>query len=534
MLRCPSCGKIIFKKTRYCPSCNTDLWEAEADSRMDDPSALMEEAYLLFQRGDEDKAGVWASRAITAIMNDGENVSFARLRRAVRELAGIYEGESEPVADETMIDALDYLEERAEASGDERYLDETAALRDRVSKLNPDAAPVTEQSLDLAWQRDYWKLPLPESVTDTPDYAGFVPDLTQTHGLSLTEMAFFQYLQFGRVSSVMEGMTGDDTGYLDAVFPADTVTPQQAGPAAEVLKLLMSSLSPAGYAALKRLYRRENPDGWSADLGTLRSVCQAAAQQVGLFPEELFFTALVTPLLSMPGSYGSEAYSAAEPGIRRILNLSSCCREGNFSFLHPAAEEEVTAEPEFVSAPSGQLAEAETLHVEDGGELRLPHPSEIVEAGTAEEEALAEESAGQAAAEDRPADAPSEAEQKKSGEEQRREDEAYCRQLLQTFTSEYCVMYGILEYQAAEEYRQSKRELYKQLLSQAAANGLSIACRDEARNWFSADNGYESDPGFAKYYTQILSMRGLNYKIVSYVAELKGVEMKVPGIGDGE
>ena len=504
MFRCPSCGKWTLKRGRYCPSCHADLWEAEAVKRLENPSALMEEAAALMKRGEEEKAGVWASMAVTEMMNEGESVSFARLRRAVRELARIYEGSGGPVADETMADALDYLEERAEQSGEEQYTEEVTRLREQLTDLYPEAAPVTEKSLNLAWERDTWKLPMPESLTEQSDYSGFTPDLTQTKGLSVIEMAYFQYLQFPQVCAVLEGRAGDNASFLRALFPQDTIPPEDAGPAAPVLEALMEHLSPAGYAAWKRLYRKDAPESFAADLSDLRSACQSAAQDVGLFPEELMFTALMTPLLALPGAQGRAVYEAVEPGVQRLLHLRSSCLTGSFGFLHPAEQAGSAAEPAF--SPAGEdtgekAGEEQTLSAPQPEEEKKPAPQE---------------------------------DPQQAAERRKIEDAVYGRQLLQTFTSEFCALYGVLEYEAALACRLPQRGMYRKLLAQAAGSGLSLACRDEARNWFSGDNGYESDPGYARFYTQILSMRGLNYPIVSFVRDLKDVQMKVPGIPDEE
>ena len=118
----------------------------------------------------------------------------------------------------------------------------------------------------------------------------------------------------------------------------------------------------------------------------------------------------------------------------------------------------------------------------------------------------------------------------RTGEGAEREEE-YRRQLLQTLATEYCNLYGELEYLAADRLR-AKQESYVRYLESAAGNGLSLACSETARNLFYGENGYDTDMEAAKFYTVILKMRGLLYPIVKSVEQIRDLKVRIPGIDE--
>ncbi len=110
-------------------------------------------------------------------------------------------------------------------------------------------------------------------------------------------------------------------------------------------------------------------------------------------------------------------------------------------------------------------------------------------------------------------------------------DSEYRKQLLQTLATEYCNLYGVLEYLAADLSR-GRQSFYVRFLESAAGNGLSFACAETARNLFYGENGYDTDMEAAKFYTVILKMRELYYPIVDSVEQIRDLKVRIPGMDE--
>ncbi|MBR3642594.1 MAG: hypothetical protein IKN57_03705 [Parasporobacterium sp.] len=316
MRRCGACGKWVFGKERICPNCQADLWEAEASKKLSRPFMLMEDAENLFLKGEEEKAGVFALAAMNAILEGERKPSFDRMQEAVDILSDMYSEAESIVPDELMSDALDYLEDLAQARGNEEDVEEVNALRERVVGVVPDFSRQVKEGL-LPYQDGGWRLPLPETVMRFRDDAAFAPDLTRTKGLSMMETGYMFYQsQAQGVSIIRRGGTKQEL--MAAVFSANGLSPEYAGPVADVFVSLLQGIQAAGANAYRMMSKEPKNAG---NVRLLQTACSAAAQEIGLFPEELFFLALAAPFLEYEGSLNETVYAAMEPGLRRILQI---------------------------------------------------------------------------------------------------------------------------------------------------------------------------------------------------------------------
>lgn len=344
MKRCGVCRKWYFGERRYCPNCQADLWYQEANERIKDCAGLMEYAGKLFQDGKEEKAAVMAQSAMEEMLKPEREIPLRQLESAVKTLEELYSGEKGLIPDELMEDALDYLEERAEACGDEACKKSLEEMRRQIGGWIPEARNVEPEDMGLPFLRKFWKLPSPETVIHASE-GDFDADLTKTKGLSLTEICYFFFRRAKQAMPIVKELSersaaiqqedeADEELFqiadrlLSVIFLEVLMKRESAGPAVDVFWRLMSRFSPDGQCALMALY---GDDFSEKTIETVRAACEKAAQEVGLFPETLFFNALLCPMLCRDEKEVEAIYDAMEPGMRNLLGIieesQKKCRE---------------------------------------------------------------------------------------------------------------------------------------------------------------------------------------------------------------
>ena len=94
--------------------------------------------------------------------------------------------------------------------------------------------------------------------------------------------------------------------------------------------------------------------------------------------------------------------------------------------------------------------------------------------------------------------------------------------------AEYCGMYGLGEYLLGLA-AQTDQELYLDAMDQAAGNGITLAAEEMMRSYFYGRRGCEVQPGYAKFYSRLVSLRHVASSISDAVEGVEGLEMLVPG-----
>ena len=94
--------------------------------------------------------------------------------------------------------------------------------------------------------------------------------------------------------------------------------------------------------------------------------------------------------------------------------------------------------------------------------------------------------------------------------------------------AEYCGMYGVGEYLLGLA-AQTDQELYLDAMDQAAGNGITLAAEEMMRSYFYGRRGCEVQPGYAKFYSRLVSLRHVASSISDAVEGVEGLEMLVPG-----
>lgn len=94
--------------------------------------------------------------------------------------------------------------------------------------------------------------------------------------------------------------------------------------------------------------------------------------------------------------------------------------------------------------------------------------------------------------------------------------------------AEYCGLYGVGEYRMALD-AQADPELYLDAMDQAAGNGITQAAEEMMRSYFYGRHGCEIQPGYAKFYSRLVSLRHVTSSISDAVEGVEGLEMMVPG-----
>lgn len=94
--------------------------------------------------------------------------------------------------------------------------------------------------------------------------------------------------------------------------------------------------------------------------------------------------------------------------------------------------------------------------------------------------------------------------------------------------AEYCGLYGAGEYRMGLE-AQADPEIYLDAMDQASGNGITLASEEMMRSYFYGRNGCEVQPGYAKFYSRLVSLRHVVSSISDAVEGVEGLEMLVPG-----
>ena len=94
--------------------------------------------------------------------------------------------------------------------------------------------------------------------------------------------------------------------------------------------------------------------------------------------------------------------------------------------------------------------------------------------------------------------------------------------------AEYCAMYGAGEYSMGLEV-EADAELFLDAMDQAAGNGITLAAEEMMRSYFYGRHGCEIQPGYAKFYSRLVSLRHVASSISEAVEGVEGLEMLVPG-----
>lgn len=76
---------------------------------------------------------------------------------------------------------------------------------------------------------------------------------------------------------------------------------------------------------------------------------------------------------------------------------------------------------------------------------------------------------------------------------------------------------------------QADPELYLDAMDQAAGNGITQAAEEMMRSYFYGRHGCEIQPGYAKFYSRLVSLRHVTSSISDAVEGVEGLEMMVPG-----
>ncbi len=110
------------------------------------------------------------------------------------------------------------------------------------------------------------------------------------------------------------------------------------------------------------------------------------------------------------------------------------------------------------------------------------------------------------------------------GEKERKE----LQHTINVLCAEYCGLYGAGEYRMGLE-AQADPEIYLDAMDQASGNGISLAAEEMMRSYFYGRNGCEVQPGYAKFYSRLVSLRHVVSSISDAVEGVEGLEMLVPG-----
>lgn len=94
--------------------------------------------------------------------------------------------------------------------------------------------------------------------------------------------------------------------------------------------------------------------------------------------------------------------------------------------------------------------------------------------------------------------------------------------------AEYCGLYGVGEYRMALDAKADK-ELYLDAMEMAAGNGITQAAEEMMRSYFYGRHGCEIQPGYAKFYSRLVSLREVVSSISDAVESVEGLEMMIPG-----
>ena len=102
------------------------------------------------------------------------------------------------------------------------------------------------------------------------------------------------------------------------------------------------------------------------------------------------------------------------------------------------------------------------------------------------------------------------------------------RTRISSLFAEYSAVFGATEYLTALHLKEDDRS-FLDACEMAAGNGITKAAEELARSHFYGYHGLPVSPGYAKFYTQMLSIRGIGSSITEAVESIPDLEMLVPG-----
>lgn len=94
--------------------------------------------------------------------------------------------------------------------------------------------------------------------------------------------------------------------------------------------------------------------------------------------------------------------------------------------------------------------------------------------------------------------------------------------------AEYCCLYGVSQYRMAL-WAEADTERYLDAMELAAGNGITLAAEEMMRSYFYGRHGCEIQPGYAKFYSRLVSLRHIASSISDTIESVEDLEMMVPG-----
>ena len=94
--------------------------------------------------------------------------------------------------------------------------------------------------------------------------------------------------------------------------------------------------------------------------------------------------------------------------------------------------------------------------------------------------------------------------------------------------AEYCALYGVGEYRMAVG-AQVDAERFLDAMELAAGNGITLAAEEMMRTYFYGQHGCEIHPGYAKFYSRLVSLRQIASSIGDAIEAVEDLEMMIPG-----
>ena len=105
------------------------------------------------------------------------------------------------------------------------------------------------------------------------------------------------------------------------------------------------------------------------------------------------------------------------------------------------------------------------------------------------------------------------------------------RSRISSLFAEYSAVFGASEYLTGLLLKEDD-ESFLDAMEMAAGNGILKAAEELARSYFYGYHGCTVSPGYAKFYTQMLTIRGVSGSIAEAVESIPDLEMLVPGTDD--
>lgn len=102
------------------------------------------------------------------------------------------------------------------------------------------------------------------------------------------------------------------------------------------------------------------------------------------------------------------------------------------------------------------------------------------------------------------------------------------RSCINILCAEYCGLYGVSQYRLAMD-SQGDNERFLDALELAAGNGITLAAEELMRSYFYGRHDCEIQPGYAKFYARLVSLRHVVSSISDTIESVEDLEMMVPG-----